>query len=154
MKAKLSRANTIHDMDTDTKESKEIVLSEYLEMLRLCSGDDLGLGFRVPFLLMGLGADHDDDDAFDFCCHWLQIAAGGGNQEEMWIYLRHDQVTGSTLVSARTTRTVVVTVAFWMSFKPFLLWNLNICDSCLSACWVALLFIKLRIHISHQERKR
>ena len=53
----------------DTKAAWEVVVWHYQEMLRLCSGDSLGLRYRFPFLLM---QPNRDDDAFCFLRYWMQ----------------------------------------------------------------------------------
>ena len=72
MRARAALADEIHDkvaVKHDTKEAWEAVLWHYQEMLRLCSGDNMGLRNRFPFLLMRLSRD---DDAFNFIRYWCQ----------------------------------------------------------------------------------
>ena len=71
MTARLELANLIHDelaYDQETVELWEKVLMHYQEMLRLSSGDNLGLRFRFPFILLYLNRD---DDAYAFCRYWM-----------------------------------------------------------------------------------
>jgi hypothetical protein len=79
MRSRLGLANTIHDeiaWGYETKGAWEVVLNHYQEMLRLSSGDNLGLRLRFPFLLLHLNRDND---AFDFVCYW---AARRGNEND------------------------------------------------------------------------
>ena len=72
MRAHLALADEIHDKIAvvyDTKAAWEVVVWHYQEMLRLCSGDSLGLRYRFPFLLM---QPNRDDDAFCFLRYWMQ----------------------------------------------------------------------------------
>jgi hypothetical protein len=92
MRACLLLANEIHDniaLDYKTKNSWNAVLEHYQEMLRLCGGDNLGLRFRFPFLLLHLNRD---DDAFDFCRYWCREDPGDrellhqNSEEGDWLY--------------------------------------------------------------------
>ena len=71
MRSRLALANEIHDkiaVPYDAPPAWEVVLWHYQEMLRLSAGDNLGLRYRFPFLLLHLDRD---DDAFCFIRYWM-----------------------------------------------------------------------------------
>jgi hypothetical protein len=69
MRARVDLAELIHSIAywEETIECWEKVLLHYSQMLHLCSSDNLGLRFRVPFILIYLNRD---DDAYAFCQNW------------------------------------------------------------------------------------
>ncbi len=56
--------------EENCKESYEAALSHYLELLRLSPTDNLGLRFKVPFVLLNLNRDQD---SYDFVKWWLTV---------------------------------------------------------------------------------
>eukprot|EP00978_Attheya_sp_CCMP212_P006991 scaffold16341_cov53-Attheya_sp.AAC.4 len=82
---------------TNLKELWQLGLDNSLELLRLCSSDNSGIRFCVPFLLMNLNRD---DDAFAFCKYWIhdseherdETRAGmhRDSQKGDWMYERKD----------------------------------------------------------------
>jgi hypothetical protein len=50
-----------------------IVLNHALGMLRLCQGDNMGIRYGVPFILLRLNRD---DHAYSFCRHWIMDSLG------------------------------------------------------------------------------
>ena len=105
MRAHLALADEIHDeiaVVYDTKAAWEVVVWHYQEMLRLCSGDSLGLRYRFPFLLM---QPNRDDDAFCFLRYWMQGDENYVRKRELHKNLH--QAIGSTA----TKRTLVMRIS-------------------------------------------
>ena len=58
----------------DVKFLYEQGLAHYMELLRLCHGDNMGVRFEVPFILLSLNRDQD---AYDFIKWWMTIDEDG-----------------------------------------------------------------------------
>jgi hypothetical protein len=81
MRARMELARTQAELaeQVQTPEAWTVVLNHHLECLRLCKGDNMGLRYKVPFLLLRLNRD---DDAFCFCLHWLKQRDDEDNEDE------------------------------------------------------------------------
>jgi hypothetical protein len=90
---RLSQSQEVLAKKAKTVEAWNLVSNHLLEMLRLCSGDNNGLRFILPFILLRVNRD---DDAYCFCRYWI---LQGINEEEVdysetkegdWIYPRQE----------------------------------------------------------------
>jgi hypothetical protein len=60
-------------LEIKSLEAVQTALDTFMDMLRLCRGDNQGLRFYVPALLLRLGRDQD---AYDFIMAWRKIYLG------------------------------------------------------------------------------
>ena len=80
--------------ETQTKEAWTLVAEHYLECLRLNLGDNNGLRFEFPFVLLRLNRD---DDAYCFCRYWItfddrddESGTHSSSQQGEWIYPKQE----------------------------------------------------------------
>ncbi len=125
----------------ETKQVYEKALFHNLELLRLCSGDNLGVRFQTPFLLLDMNRD---DDAFAFIKYRMGLESGGDYEDE--IAERHSQSREGEWIYPRESNCRHQDI-----FKEFP----NCAEQYVSLAFlVALAIIKLRIIAAHDAVSR
>ena len=56
-----------------TRDAWTLLLNHHLDTCSLCGGEHIGVETSTPFLMLRLNRDGDDDDAYCFCRHALQL---------------------------------------------------------------------------------